>query len=225
MSHELRTPLNAVLGFAQMLQMDNRNPLTTDQLSHLDAIIRGGNHLLGLVNDILDLAKIEANQISLSYEEIDVAQAVAECIRLLISTAEGRSIRLVNEVPADCELKVWGDGRRFNQALLNLISNGIRYNEHGSAVSVSVESQDEDFVRILVADTGIGIAEHDHHGVFQMFNRLSEGPMLSSEGTGIGLTVTKLLVERMNGRIGFESEKGAGSVFWIDLPSGPKANA
>ncbi len=220
MSHELRTPLNAVLGFAQLLSMDRKNPLTTAQLDQLDAIIHGGNHLLALVNDILDLARIEANQIGLAVEEVSIAASTRTCLSLLNSTAENNEVSLQNSIEDDCPLRIWADSRRFDQVLINLISNGIRYNQPGGTVNISAQLVDDGaFVRVVVADTGIGIAAQDHKDVFQMFTRVGQGPTISSEGAGIGLTVTKLLVERMGGHIGFDSEKDKGSEFWIEMPA------
>lgn len=218
MSHELRTPLNAVLGFAQILQLDRQNPLTTLQNEYLDGILDGGQHLLELVDEILDLAKIEADQLVLSPENVNACEIVADCIALSVPIGESRGIQIIDRLCHGPAVFLRTDCLRFRQVLLNLLSNAVKYNETGGSVTVSGEVKDNGFVRISVTDTGVGIAEEDVGSVFQMFHRVGADPMKASEGTGIGLTVTKLLVEKLAGRIGFDSEVGVGSTFWIELP-------
>ncbi|MEH6631423.1 MAG: ATP-binding protein [Halopseudomonas aestusnigri] len=218
MSHELRTPLNAILGFAQIMQINKKSPLTPEQYEHVECILSGGNHLLDLVNEILDLAKIEANQLDLALEDVNVYDVISECLTLIAPLGEQRSIIIINEYNQPKDIILHTDKLRFKQALINLLSNAIKYNKDDGTVHVQSEITDKGFLRISVIDTGIGIHIKDRDKVFQMFHRIGADAMKSREGTGIGLTVTKLLIERMAGFIGFESTLGTGSRFWIELP-------
>jgi len=224
MSHELRTPLNAVLGFAQMLQFNPKHPLTKDQNRQVEHILEGGGHLLDLVNEILDLAKIEGDQLALSLEEVDAAEIVADCMVLAVPLGEQRNVAIVNELEASGSTILRTDPLRLKQALLNLLSNAIKFNRDGGKVSISGRVLEDGFLRLAVADTGVGIDDAEKSTVFQMFHRLGADPTLAREGTGIGLTVTKHLIERLAGRIGFESERNVGSTFWIDLPLADNEN-
>lgn len=218
MSHELRTPLNAVLGFAQMLQYDPKTPLSPTQNEHVESIIAGGNHLLELVNEVLDLAKIEANQLDLSLEEVSANDVVGECAALTINLGEPRDITIIDHLSGGSLSLLRTDRLRFKQSLINLLSNAVKYNRDGGTVTVEGRETEDGFLRISVKDTGAGIAEEHQSNVFHMFHRLDADPEIAREGTGIGLTVTKLLVEQMAGQVGFESEEGVGSTFWIKLP-------
>jgi len=218
MSHELRTPLNAVIGFAQMLQYDPVNRLSTQQNEHIEHIVKGGTHLLELINDILDLSKIEAYQVDLHLKEVNVGDAVSNSVKLTAPLGEARNIRILNRIddtPSSC---LRTDPVRLEQILLNLISNAVKYNEDGGTVTVHGHETGDGFYRLSVSDSGIGIAKEDYSNMFHMFHRLGADPLLAQEGTGIGLTVAKFLVERMAGRIGFDSEVGIGSTFWFELP-------
>lgn len=218
MSHELRTPLNAVLGFAQLLQFDPKNPLSSAQSEHIDNILDGGNHLLELVNEILDLARIEADQLELSLGEVNANDVAANCVGLISPLGRQRDIEIIDNFSGKSEKTLFTDPIRLKQTLINLLSNAIKFNKDGGTVTVEGEETDYGFLRVLVKDTGIGIADENHASVFNLFHRLGADPMVAREGTGIGLTVTKLLVERMAGRVGFDSEVGVGSTFWIELP-------
>jgi len=218
MSHELRTPLNAILGFAQLMQYDPGNPISTTQNEHIESILSGGNHLLALVNEVLDLARIEADQVSVFVEKVNVEEIVEVCVGLSAPLGEQRGIKIIDRCCKGASFILQTDRLRFKQALINLLSNAIKFNKDGGTVTVEGRTTDPGFLRISVTDTGVGIAKKGYEGVFQLFHRLDSDPMVSREGTGIGLTVTKLLVERMAGRIGFDSQEGVGSTFWIELP-------
>lgn len=218
MSHELRTPMNAVLGFAQMLQYDSRHPLTPTQNEHVESILEGGHHLLELINEILDLASIEADRVSLSLEETNANQIVEDCVALMVPAGETRDISIINLFSNRPVELFQTDHLRFKQVLLNLLSNAIKYNKDGGTVTVEGRETGDGYFRISVADTGIGIARQDFSGIFQMFCRIGANPELTRAGTGIGLTVSKQLVELMAGQIGFESEENIGSTFWVEMP-------
>ena len=219
MSHELRTPMNAVLGFAQMLQYNPKHPLYPEQVESVEHIIEGGNHLLNLVNGVLDLAKIEADQTTFSVEEVNANKIVAECIELTIPLVESRHILITDKFNPSDSVKLLTDETRFRQVLINLLSNAIKYNKDGGQVTIDGHKTSDEFLHISITDTGVGIAEEHLHGLFLMFHRLGADPFKAKEGTGIGLAVSKLLVERMAGRIGVESEEGVGSTFWIEIPT------
>jgi len=218
MSHELRTPLNAVLGFSQMLQYDQKNLLSETQKEHVHCIQEGGEHLLTLVNDILDLAKIEVDQIAVTLEEVSINDVATECVKLINPLGETRNINIINHLAGKALATIRTDKIKFKQALLNLLSNAIKFNKKGGTVTLDAYEVDASFIHISVTDNGSGIAKENFSAVFQIFNRLEVDPMVAQEGAGIGLPVTKMLIERMSGRIGFESDKGVGSTFWIELP-------
>ncbi|WP_157268294.1 hybrid sensor histidine kinase/response regulator [Azohydromonas aeria] len=214
MSHELRTPLNAIIGFGQLLAADNgaqpqRLKLFTEH------IVGAGRHLLTLINEILNLAQIEAGRVSLSLEPVHAAEVLAECRTMVEALATRRGITL--DFPTDCADAVMADRTRLKQVLLNLLSNAVKYNRDAGAVTVACSRQEEARLRIAVRDTGAGLRPEQLSALFQPFNRLGQegGPQ---EGTGIGLVVTKRLVELMAGSIGVESTPGVGSEFWVELP-------
>ena len=217
MSHELRTPLNAVLGFAQMLEYNPAEPLSVTQQESVDLIKRGGTHLLTLINEILELAKIEAGRLELSIETIDLARTIDDCASIAQATALNHDIVLTN-ASADKKLPyVQADNTRLKQVLLNLLSNAVKYNKDAGHVTIVANETQDGFMRISVSDTGIGLSEREKKKIFEPFERLGKQSE-TIEGTGIGLTITKQLVNLMKGRIGFESEIGKGSTFWIDIP-------
>lgn len=218
MSHELRTPLNAVLGFAQMLKLDPDNPLSVGQREHVRHIFDGGKHLLELINEILDLAKIESNQLDLAIETFGVDDIVIDCVSLSVPLGERRRIRIDNKLNGASAHTIRSDRLRFKQVLLNLLANAVKFNKDEGSVTIEGRETERGYLRISVTDTGVGISEKDRAGVFNMLNRLGADPMTTQEGTGIGLTVTKALVEQMAGTIGFESEIDVGSTFWFELP-------
>jgi PAS domain S-box-containing protein len=213
MSHELRTPLNAILGFGQLLEVDPS--LTPDQFDSVQEITHAGRHLLELVNEVLDLARIESGRMNLILEPIEVDAIVDECISLTTPMASGRGIGFALPAGSGCTLRA--DRTRLKQALLNLLSNAVKYNRQGGVVSVEYEMPDERCLRIHVHDRGAGIAPELVAELFQPFHRLGQ-ELGEVEGTGIGLAITKRLVEEMGGRVGAVSTLGEGSDFWLELP-------
>ena len=214
MSHELRTPLSAILGFAQL--MDSGSPLPTpSQKRSIDQILQAGWYLLELINEILDLALIESGKLSLSLEPILLTEVVRECQAMIEPQAQKRDIRMAFP-QFETRYFVKAERTRVKQVLINLLSNAIKYNKVGGAVVVACTASTTDRVRISVKDAGEGLTPDKLTQLFQPFNRLGKEAGIE-EGTGIGLVVSKRLVELMNGVIGVESAVGAGSVFWIEL--------
>jgi PAS domain S-box-containing protein len=222
MSHELRTPLNAILGFAQLLERDRKQPLTERQHERLDHVMRGGEHLLRLIDDVLDLSRIEAGRITVSTEQVDAGAVIDETVATLEPLALRTAIAIEREVPTGLP-RANADRTRLSQILMNLGSNAIKYNRQGGHVRF-VASARGAAIRIAVIDDGIGIPPDKQDRVFEPFQRAGQeaGPI---EGTGIGLTITKRLAEMMHGRVGFTSEVGRGSEFWVEVPAHHEAAA
>lgn len=213
MSHELRTPMNAILGFGQLMEYDESLP--AEHQDNLREILKAGKHLLVLINEVLDLAKVESGHIDISLEPVALSPVVNECIGLLGSVALPRGISMQHSIPQN--MAVRADHTRLRQALMNLLSNAIKYNKEGGVVTVNATLTDQSCVRLAVTDTGHGIPPERIGELFKPFNRLgAEGSAI--EGTGIGLTITRRVVELMGGEIGVDSKPGQGSTFWIDLP-------
>ncbi|NQV48460.1 MAG: response regulator [Rhodospirillaceae bacterium] len=224
MSHELRTPLNAILGFGQMLEYNPKEPLTVDQKSSVKQILKGGKHLLELINDVLDLARIEAGKVDLLIEDVRFGKVLDECLSLVKEMAANRKIDFTVLDVIDGEWSVRADMTRTKQVLLNLISNAIKYNHNGGTITIATENTDHAMLRVSVTDSGPGIPENRQGELFQPFSRLG-AENSEIEGTGIGLVVCKDLVELMGGKIGFNSEPGKGSTFFFELPiSGEAGN-
>ena len=214
MSHELRSPLNAVLGFAQLLASE-KPPPTSEQKLSIDQILQAGWYLLRLINEILDLSMIESGNVTMSHESLALADVLQECQAMIESQAQQRGIPM--SFPSlDGPVYVHADRTRLKQVMLNLLSNAIKYNRADGAVTVRVAMVGEDRLRVSVRDGGAGLSPDQLTHLFQPFNRLGQESG-SEEGTGIGLVVTKRLVELMGGSIGCESAVGVGSTFWIEL--------
>lgn len=216
MSHELRTPLNAILGFAQLLELDRKNPLDARQLERLQHVLRGGEHLLRLIDDVLDLAKIEAGGVAISLEPVDIGEVLAEVVSTLDPMATRAQIELVPPTLPAALPCVVADRTRLAQVLMNFGSNAIKYGKPGGQVRFEI-APTAARLRMSVVDNGIGIPHEKHPRIFEPFQRAGQesGPI---EGTGIGLTISKRLAEMMRGGVGFASRDGVGSTFWIEVP-------
>ena len=214
MSHDLRTPLNAILGFAQLLESDG---LTGDQRDSVRHILKGGEHLLELINEVLDLARIEAGHLSLSPEPVGVFDVVESIVSLIRPLAAQRGITIDDEAVRTCGGRhVVADRQRLRQVLMNLVSNAVKYNREGGRVQVTCERALEGRLQIKVTDTGAGIPPDQLPLLFQPFERLAAAET-DVEGTGLGLALSKALAEAMGGTLGVTSAVGHGSTFWIEL--------
>ncbi|HEY8378993.1 MAG TPA: PAS domain S-box protein [Nannocystis sp.] len=218
MSHELRTPLNAILGFAQLLLRDRKAPLHPRQEARVGHIIKGGEHLLRLIDDILDLSRIEGRNVSISIEPVGVAEVLREVLTTIEPMAARAGIEIAPGTTIEPSPLVEVDRTRFAQILMNFASNAVKYNHRGGWLRFDVTRPGPDRIRVTVTDNGIGIPLDKQSKVFQPFQRAGQetGPI---EGTGIGLAISKRLAEMMRGAIGFESTPGEGSSFWIEVPA------
>lgn len=216
MSHELRTPMNAILGFAQLMKESKKDPLSPGHQSRVSHILKAGSHLLELINDVLDLSRIESEEFTLSIEPLAVTTSIEEVLSIARPIAEQFGIELIDEIASHKDIFVFGDQTRLKQVLLNLISNGIKYNRRGGSVTVASEINDDGTLRIKVKDTGMGIPSDKLASLFHPFDRLG-AEFSEVEGTGIGLTISKKLIESMNGSIGVDTFVGEGSEFYITL--------
>ncbi len=218
MSHELRTPMNAILGFAQLLHMDRG--LGDEQTDNVAEILKAGRHLLALINEVLDLSRIESGKLSLSMEPVALVDLIGECAALVESGAVRQGLALERDI-GECENR-WAraDRLRLKQVLLNLLSNAVKYNRQGGRVRIECGFPTPGRVRLSVSDTGLGIPEDMQAELFTAFHRLGRESS-NIEGTGIGLVISKKLVELMGGDIGMESRPGRGSTFWVELAESP----
>jgi PAS domain S-box-containing protein len=213
MSHELRTPLNAILGFAQLLELDG---LEGDKRESVDEILKGGRHLLDLINEILDISRIETGQIALSLEPVNVGELVADAISLIGPLGAENGVGLRSELP-DGEWHILADRQRIRQVLLNLLGNAVKYSPSGATATVLAERAGDGRIRITVADTGPGIPPGLLSRLFMPFDRIG-AEATGVVGTGLGLVLSRALVEAMGGTIGVDSTVGVGSRFWVELP-------
>ena len=217
MSHELRTPLNAILGFAQLLVRDKREPLSQRHIERANYILQGGEHLLRLIDDVLDLARIEAGRVSITTESVSVQEVLDEVHRTLEPLAARYGVELKRPVTPETLPRILADRTRYAQILMNFASNAAKYNQQGGTITFRAELRDAGTVRVSVVDTGVGIPRDKQDKLFQPFQRAGQetGPI---EGTGIGLVITKQLAGMMGGSVGFHSVEGKGSSFWVDMP-------
>jgi PAS domain S-box-containing protein len=222
MSHELRTPLNAIIGFSEVLRDGLIGPLAPKQLDYMNEIFDSGRHLLSLINDILDLSKIEAGKMSLDIEMVGLDGLVHNATTMLKDRAIQGRVGLTHTLEEGLR-QIEGDGRKIRQILYNLLSNAVKFTPEGGAVHLQVERAGED-VRIVVTDTGIGISAKDQLRLFQPFEQLDGGLDRHYEGTGLGLVMVRSLAELHGGTYGVESVVGEGSQFWVQLPHRQPSN-
>jgi signal transduction histidine kinase len=218
MSHELRTPLNAIIGFADVLEQRLFGELNDQQADYTRDIASSGRHLLDLVNEILDLSKVEAGRMELEPSEFALAETIRGTLAFIRERAAGHRIEVGADVPADLGTVV-ADERKVRQVLLNLLSNAVKFTPDGGTIAVRARRSDGE-VEVSVRDTGIGIAPEDQVTVFEEFQQVGKASDRSREGTGLGLTLAKRFVELHGGRIWVESEIGKGTTFTFVLPAG-----
>ena len=211
MSHELRTPLNGVLGFAQLLEM---TPLDEKQDSFVGEIKEAGDHLLNLIGELLDLSRIESGNLEIVLQKIDLSSIIQKAVNIIQSQATESKINLVNK--CDSSYMIIADITRLKQILVNLLSNAVKYNRQNGSIIISCEKIDN-IVKITIKDTGLGIPQDQQENIFIPFERV-DAKYSGIDGTGIGLSISRQLVELMNGKIGVKSTLGTGSKFWIELP-------
>jgi len=213
MSHELRTPMNAILGFGQLLAMDGES-LNEDQRSGVSEILSAGAHLLSLIDDVLDLAKIESGKFEITMNHVLVKDVLRSAIQMINTQAKARNIRLIDNVSNKNHV-VNVDAFRLKQVMINLLTNAIKYNRESGSIILTSDIVNNQCLRISVTDTGDGLTEQEIAKLFTSFERIN--PQTDVEGTGIGLVITKNLIELMGGLLGVESVKGDGCTFWIEL--------
>jgi len=215
MSHELRTPMNAVLGYTELILDGEFGELNDDLRDAIERVQRSGRHLLGLINDVLDLSKIEAGRFILTLGEYSMKRVVQAVFTAVHPLASAKNLPLELVVPSDLP-PGWGDERRITQVLLNLVGNAIKFTDSG-AVTVRVAVQDGTFM-VSVVDTGPGIPEVDQQRIFDEFQQADSSHTRKKGGTGLGLSIAKRIVEMHDGHIGVNSTPGKGSTFWFTLP-------
>ena len=213
MSHELRTPMNAILGFGQLLELGHKG--SEEDQENIREILSAGYHLLELINDVLDITKIEAGKLDMDLSHVSVTNVLQQSLKMVDSQAQQRALTIHDQV-SDKDFAVVADLTRVKQVFVNLLTNAVKYNSENGSITISADIIDRKNLRISVADTGKGLTAEDVSKLFVPFERLN--PSRNVEGTGIGLVITKRLVENMRGSIGVESTPGEGSTFWIELP-------
>ena len=217
MSHELRTPLNGIIGFSELLVDEKAGPLNPRQREFLNDILRSGEHLLQLINDVLDLSKVEAGKMVLYPERLEVGKAIREICAVVSPMTKKKSIRVEVSVSTQAESIVL-DPHKFKQVLYNLLSNAAKFTDPGGAIAVEATRLEDERLQLVVRDNGVGIAATDLDRIFHEFTQLDAGSARRHEGTGLGLALTRKLVEFQGGSISVDSESGKGSVFTVRLP-------
>lgn len=216
MSHELRTPMNAILGFGQLLEMDDEPPLVPKHKEQVQEILKAGNHLLELINEVLDLSRIETGRINIDYEVINCEEFMSACLTLISPLANKRGLTIHYDVSQFAEVNLHADPTRLKEIMLNLLSNAVKYNSDKGALTLACEVVAENRVRLSISDTGQGLSDEQILQLFQPFERLG-AEFGDVQGTGIGLVICKHIIEAMGGDIGIEATPGKGSTFWIEL--------
>jgi signal transduction histidine kinase len=217
MSHELRTPLNGIIGFAEFLVDGKPGALNPKQKEYLGDVLNSGRHLLQLINDVLDLAKVEAGKMELNPEPFSLAQAIEEVCAVAQPLAQKKAIQITLNVASQLG-QVTLDQQRFKQVLYNLVSNAVKFTDEGGSVTILAQPVGVDCFTLAVKDTGIGIKQNDMQRVFREFEQLESGASRRYEGTGLGLALTRKIVELQGGVINVQSEIGKGSTFSVVLP-------
>jgi CheY-like chemotaxis protein/two-component sensor histidine kinase len=213
-SHELRTPLNGILGFAQLMQLDRAQPLQGDQQRRLESVLRAGRHLLDLINEVLDLSRIESEDFSLKLQPVNLAESVNICLNLVQPLADGSAVQLPTAALPACTVQA--DPRALEQVLMNLLSNAIKYNRPHGAVHISQHEENNQVV-LAIRDQGLGLSSEQQAALFQPFNRLG-AERTRIEGSGLGLVISRDLMRAMGGRLTVQSQLGQGAVFSLVLP-------
>ncbi|WP_425403370.1 ATP-binding protein [Hwanghaeella sp.] len=218
MSHELRTPLNAIIGFSELLMLDSGKTLTDSQKDYLNSILTGGRQLLGLVDQVLDLAAIEDQRIDVHFQETSLTDLVAECVALVDAFAETRGVTIENRLQPGSMPAVRTDPVRLRQIVINLLNNAVKFNRENGSVTIEATQRPGGVLRLFIADTGIGIPAEDRETIFRLFGSLHRDSFTATESYGIGLAVSKQLAAALEGDLDFDSEVGEGSTFWVDIP-------
>ena len=219
MSHELRTPLNSITGFSEVLIDGVAGPVTEDQREYLGEILEGSRHLLHLINDVLDLAKVESGKMTFRPEVVDLEQSIRGTVQMLELMSQQKQIQIRPEIDPEGRY-AFLDEARFKQVLFNFLSNALKFTPSKGNITVRVLAEADRFFRLEVQDTGIGISQKDQQLLFQEFHQLDAGVAKQFQGAGLGLALTKRIVEAQGGRVGVESEVGVGSTFFALLPRG-----
>lgn len=214
MSHELRTPLNAIMGYSELLQMEDG--LDVQHHKDIGYIHNAGSHLLKLINEILDLARIEAGHVELYIEDVNICDVVQECIALTHDLAAKRDIKIENIIDSNFDVIVLCDQMRMKQVLLNLISNAIKYTHHGDVVQIDLSDINSEFIMLKVIDHGPGVEQEKQKDLFKPFSRIG-AENTDIQGTGMGLAISQKFIQNMGGDIGINSKNGQGATFWISL--------
>jgi signal transduction histidine kinase len=216
MSHELRTPMNAILGFAQLLNIDAH--LNEEQSASVKEILLAGDHLLNLINEVLDLARVESGKVAADICEVSPRELIQDAVLVVRPMADDRGISVSVDIDKGQDCRIMTQSTNLKVILINLLSNAVKYNRDGGRVDVACTRLDDRFIRIDVSDTGSGLSEQDIAGLFEPFNRLGR-EFSSIEGSGIGLTITRQLVHLLGGRLNVESTVGQGSTFSVEIPA------